>query len=389
MKKLYLFFFFYLVIISNLLAGEPPKDPILSIETDMHISAIKRIGVDKNEKYIVTGSDDKTIRVWDFKNGNLLKTLRPPIGKENEGKIYAVAISPDAKYVAGGGDTGYLWDKYYSVYIFDLETGNLTKKIKNIPNVINHLTYSKDGKYLAVGIWGSNGIKIYDANNYKLIFEDKNYGDSVYGIDFSKDGLIVVSSYDGYIRLYDKNFNLIKKKKTIGGERPFQVSFSSDGTKIAVGYDDTKNVYVISTKDLKELYKLDTKDIEGCNFFSVSFSGDYLYSAGTCEKLIDGVWKVIIRRWDKDGKNQLDIPVTNNSITNLFPLKDGGIAFGSFEPSLGIIDADGNILTYKQSEIVDFRNISDNFRVSYDGSKVGFIYNLEEESYTLDVLSTS
>lgn len=182
MKNLYFLFLFYLAIISNLLAGEPSKEPILSIETDMHISAIKRISIDKNEKYIVTASDDKTIRVWDFKNGNLLKILRPPIGIENEGKIYAVAISPDAKYVAGGGDTGYFWDKGYSVYIFDLKTDSLTKKINNLPNVINELTYSKDGKYLAVGIWGGNGIKIYDADNYKLIFDDKNYGDSVYGV---------------------------------------------------------------------------------------------------------------------------------------------------------------------------------------------------------------
>ncbi len=382
-----LVFVFLFLVPFILIASEIQSDPLLRIETGMHISGVKRVGIDKNERYVVTCSIDKTIRVWDFKNGNLLKTLRPPIGEENEGKIYAVAISPDGRYVAGGGDTGFLWDRDNSVYIFDLNTGNLIKRIKGIPNVINQISYSKDGRYLAVGVWGNIGIKVYDTNSYKLVFEDKNYGDSIYGIDFSNSGLMVVSSFDGYLRLYSKDFKLIKKRKIIGGERPFQVSFSPDGTKIVVGFDDTKNVYVISSKDLKDLYRLDTRDIEGCNFFSVAFSGDYIYAAGNCQKLVDNEWKIFIRKWDKDGNIQLDMPVTDNSITHLVPLKDGGIAFGSFEPSFGLIDADGNVLVYKQSEIIDFRNMFDKFRVSYDGSQVEFIYELGGESYLFDAIS--
>jgi WD40 repeat protein len=52
------------------------------------------IGIDSAERYLVTGSDDKTIKVWELKRGKLIKTLRPPIGNGDEGKIYAVAISP-------------------------------------------------------------------------------------------------------------------------------------------------------------------------------------------------------------------------------------------------------------------------------------------------------
>jgi WD40 repeat protein len=227
-----------------------------------------RIGIDSAERYLVTGSHDKTIKVWELKTGKLIKTLRPPIGNGDEGKIYAVAISPDGRHIAGGGWTGYEWDSSVSIYIFDLNTGKLIKRLSGLPEVIFHLTYSKDGRYLAAGL-GDNGIRIYKTDDYSLIKEDKDYGGSVYGLDFSYGGKLVTTSLDGYIRLYDENFNLIKKKKAPGGKRPFHISFSPDGSKIAVGYDDTPNVDVLSSDDLEKLYSADTSDFSGCNFYGV------------------------------------------------------------------------------------------------------------------------
>ena len=37
---------------------------------------INRIGVDARNRFLVTGSDDKTVRIWDLEDGTLLKTLR-------------------------------------------------------------------------------------------------------------------------------------------------------------------------------------------------------------------------------------------------------------------------------------------------------------------------
>ncbi len=44
--------------------AEPPREPILRIETGMHTAGITRIGVDAG-RYLVTGSADKTVRVWE------------------------------------------------------------------------------------------------------------------------------------------------------------------------------------------------------------------------------------------------------------------------------------------------------------------------------------
>src|SRR5262245_20135308 len=55
--------------------------PILRVETGMHTAVIRRIGVDAAGRYLVTGSDDKTVRMWELATGRLLRTLRPPIGE--------------------------------------------------------------------------------------------------------------------------------------------------------------------------------------------------------------------------------------------------------------------------------------------------------------------
>jgi hypothetical protein len=76
----------------------------------------------------------------------------------------------------------------------------------------------------------------------------------------------------------------------------------------------------------------------------------------------------------------LDIPVTNNTITHILPLKDGGVVFSSAEPSFGIVDASGKLTLYKGNDIADLRAQWDEFKVSYDGSVIRFGYEFGGES---------
>jgi WD40 repeat protein len=97
--------------VAAIAAPAPPSEPVLRIEAGMHGAPIESIDVDATGRYAVTAGPDKTARVWDAVSGRLLQILRPPIGPGDEGKLNAVAITPDASIVATGGHTGISWNR--------------------------------------------------------------------------------------------------------------------------------------------------------------------------------------------------------------------------------------------------------------------------------------
>ncbi len=361
-------------------AGEPPKAPILRIETGMHTAMITRISTDAENRYLVTGSNDKTVRVWEIATGKLLKILRPPIGEGDEGKIYSVAISPDGQTVACGGWTGYEWDRSNCIYLFDFETGRLAGRITGHPSVIAHLAFSRNGRYLAASLAGKDGIRVYQIGraygriNSKLAAEDKDYGDYSYGIDFEPNGRLAATSYDGYVRLYDRAFKLIAKKKAPGGNRPFSVSFAPDGNEIAVGFNDSTRVDILSGQDLAHRFSPIAPEGAGEYIGSVvwSLDGRFVYAGGT---LTDKSSNRIIRKWSDGGRGSyFDLAAAQDTIVSIVPLKSGGIAFGGGAPALGIFDRDGDKTLYREPANAVYRGVGENFLLAADGAAVQFGY---------------
>ena len=77
----------------QLRAQEVDKDglysqPFLVLDPDMHTADIRAVVTDAAGRYIITGSWDKSVRVWSANDGRLLRTIRLPSGPGNEGSVY-------------------------------------------------------------------------------------------------------------------------------------------------------------------------------------------------------------------------------------------------------------------------------------------------------------
>jgi WD40 repeat protein len=348
-------------------APELPTEPILRIETGKHGALIHRIDIDTVNRFAVTASDDKTVRVWSVPEGRLMRVLRLPIGEGNIGKAFGVAISPDGTTVAVGGITGTIG--HANIFLFDRASGNLNQRLRDLPDAIEHLAYSPDGRRLVAALWGSNGIRVFDAgNDYRPLPSDAQYGDSSYSAAFDRNGRLVTTSDDGFVRLYaaDRYQTPIARFGAPGHE-PLSAAFSPDGTRAAVGYYDTNDVVVLSGIDLKELFRPKTAGAPDGGFQTVGWSEDgrYLYAGGVWK--IDNVRQV--RRWSDGGRGAfVDIPSAPNTIMEILALRqEGGMLFASTR-NFGVIKADAKPVSVQGLGIIELD--SGPLRISANGETV-------------------
>ncbi len=141
----------------------PDQRPFLRIETGMHTAEINRVGVDAACSLLATASDDKTVRLWSLPDGKFKRVVRLPIGDGNAGKVYATALSPDGRWLAAGGwDAG--WEKTgtMSLMVVDLAK-DVIQRFGGFESAIDHLAFSADGRRIAVGLHGNNGVRVLDS----------------------------------------------------------------------------------------------------------------------------------------------------------------------------------------------------------------------------------
>ncbi len=176
----------------------------------MHTAMINRIGVDAACSLMVTGSDDKTARLWALPEGGrgspeLLRTLRVPIGDGNDGKIYAVALSPNGKWVAAGGmgrstEIGIQFTFTFS----NAATGRCRHPPRpsrrcDLPSRLLARWQSPSRH-----AWGGEGMRLWETAGWRLLAEDNNYdGKNSYGAAFDSANRLYTVAYDGQIRRYD------------------------------------------------------------------------------------------------------------------------------------------------------------------------------------------
>jgi len=341
-------------------------EPILRIEAGRHIGLINRVGTDAANRFLVTASDDKTVRVWSLPDGRLQRVLRPPIGDGNLGKAYAIAISPDGDTIAVGGWTSGTGESE-NIFLFDRGSGRLKHRISELPMPILHLAYSADGRRLAASLGGKNGIRVFDAtNNYRLLPSDSQYGGQSYGAHFDRTGRLVTTSFDGFVRLYDaNNYATPVARFEWKDHRPYQVAFSPDGTRVAVGSNSNHDVVVLSGSNLTQLFQPDTAGIpndHGMLAVAWSQDGGSLYAGGTW-----GVSRIRqVRRWSNGGRgDHIDIPAVPNTILHLIGLNSGVLVGGRYS---AIIGPDAKVTALQVYGALDLR--SGVLRVSADGRTV-------------------
>jgi WD40 repeat protein len=314
---------------------QPSSEPVLRVEIGMHTALIKRAAIDAAGRLLATAFDDKTVRLWSLADGAPIRILRPPIGDGNEGKLYAVAMSPDGKFLVTGGWTGYAWEKANSLYVFETESGRLVRRVGGLPHVVLHLAWSPDGRFVAASLAGAGGVRVLSTNDWQETGSDTDYGDASYGLAFDRADRLAAVGYDGFVRLYDRQFRRIAKAKVPGGSRPYSAAFSPDGTQLAVGFSDSTAVDILAAADLKFLFAANTQGVANGDLARVAWASNGSLLAGG--RYATGSDRVILR-WDNGGRgNRQALLAAFNTVDSILPLADGSFVYASSDPASAAI----------------------------------------------------
>nr|VFJ46815.1 MAG: WD40 repeat [Candidatus Kentron sp. DK] len=371
----------------------PPTEPLLCLETGRHTAPITRIATDRAGRWIVSASEDKTLRLWAADSGRLLRTVRPPIGEGDEGKLYAVAMDPQGDWIAAAGWTVDDGTGNDSIYLLERASGRLIKRLTGLENVINHLAVSADGQWLAACLGGKNGLRVFDAKDgFRPVFADRDYGGQSYGAAFSPDGRrLVASSIDGQLRLYRigagaqddagvgdeaglPRFTLDKTTPLEGGQEPFAVAFhpAPGDDRLAVGFHDGATVQVLDGRDLTPRYAADSRGLDNGDLSSVAWSadGERLLAGG---RYRDDNGSPVLA-WDQGGRGARAVwPTANDTILDLKALPTGELAVATADPALLVLEATGARRLALAAGIADMRGmLGDDFRLSRDGRRIAF-----------------
>ncbi|MCF6360753.1 MAG: caspase family protein [Cyclobacteriaceae bacterium] len=208
----------------------------LIIDPQAHAGIVNDLAFTSNGKFLISVSDDKTIRIWDVKNGVLDRTLRTFSGDGTEGAIYALALSPDSKFLAIGG-----YFETNEIRIIDLERDRDVVLLKGHSNVVTSLDFSNDGLQLAssdvtgvVRLWNINFSDGNILGTPGKVLE--GHAAQVYDASFAPNGNQLVSaSYDGSLKLWDLTGSNDPTSMTMHIDKVQSCAFSSDGKWIISG----------------------------------------------------------------------------------------------------------------------------------------------------------
>ncbi len=187
-------------------------------------------------KLVVTASYDNTAKVWNCRTGQLLYTLT------HTASIYDSKFSPDGKWIVTTSA-----DK--TIKLWDANNGREVIALKGHQGAVVSANFSENSKMLVTASIDQTA-KVWDIPSGKLIATLDDHKDAVLEAKFKGDSLVVTTSQDKTIKLWNSTGKLLT---TLVGHTGTVLSanFSHSGNfLITNSLDKTARVWEIATGKL-------------------------------------------------------------------------------------------------------------------------------------------
>ena len=242
-----------------------------------HAARVTSSVVSPDGQYLITGSNDHSIKIWDMNSKDLLSTWRV------DGEVADLCLSSDSRQLA-------VATRANLVLIYEFATGDLVRKYLIPGQDPSQVAFCDNDTRLAVGLANEDVIRemralprepaetpllIYDLHSERDVPDAKlsSHWDKISGLLWvARQDALVSCSQDGTLRIWnyrDDNFDSsIKLSGHVGGIN--EIAVSPDGTRLAsAGKDMTIRIWDLESRRLTSTFVGHEADV-----LCVAFSSD-------------------------------------------------------------------------------------------------------------------
>ncbi len=193
-----------------------------------HTALIGGVACSPDGRILVSGDQDRTVKVWDAQTGAGLHTLTG-----HTGWVRSVACSADGMTVVSGAEDE-------AAKVWDAQRGECRHTLTGHTGYVLSVAFATDGKTLVTGS-KDNTVKIWSSSKGACLQTLIGHRNTVNSVACSGDARVVVSgSDDGDVRVWDSETGQCLLTLSEHEDRVYSVAVTVDGRMIISGSQDKK-----------------------------------------------------------------------------------------------------------------------------------------------------
>lgn len=165
-----------------------------------HSGRVGAITTTPDSQYAISASGDATIRFWHLPDGQPGHCL-----KGHGGEILSVNVSPDGKWLISGAE-----DK--TVRVWDVQSGESIQVLKGHTGSITSVSFARNGRFFASKATDDT-VRIWDCERWQTVavLEEPHLGNAFTGLAFHPrlPLLATLTGRDKIIRVWEVDFDVL------------------------------------------------------------------------------------------------------------------------------------------------------------------------------------